>query len=88
MNDSPFADGSSFEKFNYALRPCKNMQRKTLCEDLARLSRIAGLATYRYVGFGAIGFHDFCLFHQRLGLEQAKPLLGGAKDSGKTRNPL
>jgi len=68
MNGTAFEDGSSFEKFNYALRPAKNMQRKMLCEALARLSRIAGLTTYRYIGFGAIGFHDFCLFHQRLGI--------------------
>jgi len=68
VNDPAFESGSSFEKFDYALRPAKNMQRKMLCEALARLSRIAGLATYRYIGFGAIGFHDFCLFHQRLGI--------------------
>ncbi len=60
---------STFERFNYALRPAKNMERKMFCEALARLSRIAGLASYRYVGFGAIGFHDFCLFHQRLGIK-------------------
>ena len=61
MSSNAFEDGSSFEKFNYALRPAKNMQRKMLCEALARLSRIAGLVSYRYIGFGAIGFHDFCL---------------------------
>ena len=43
MDASPFQDGSSFEKFNYALRPAKNMQRKMLCESLARLSRVSGL---------------------------------------------
>jgi hypothetical protein len=68
VNGNAFEGGSSFEKFNYALRPAKNMQRKMLCEALARLSRIAGLASYRYIGFGALGFHDFCLFHQRLGI--------------------
>jgi len=59
---------SSFEKFDYALRPAKNMERKMFCETLGRLSRVAPLSSYRYVGFGAIGFHDFCLFHQRLGI--------------------
>ena len=68
MSENHFEHGSSFEKFDYALRPAKNMQRKMLCEALARLSRIAGLATYRYIGFGALGFHDFCLLHQRLGI--------------------
>ncbi len=71
--------GSSFEKFNYALRPAKNMERKMFCEALARLSRIAGLATYRYIGFGAIGFHDFCLFHQRLGIREMVRIEGNLK---------
>ena len=39
-----------------------------ICETLARLSRIASLCSYRYVGFGATGFHDFVLIHQRLGI--------------------
>lgn len=52
------------------------MQRKMLCEALARLSRIAGLATYRYIGFGAVGFHDFCLFHQRLGINDMVSIEG------------
>jgi hypothetical protein len=76
VNGNPFEGGSSFEKFDYALRPAKNMQRKMLCEALARLSRIAGLASYRYIGFGAIGFHDFCLFHQRLGIHDMKSIEG------------
>ncbi len=41
-----------------------------------RLSRIARLASYRYVGFGAIGFHDFCLFHQRLGIKDMVSIEG------------
>jgi hypothetical protein len=67
---------SSFERFNYALRPAKNMERKMFCEALARLSRIATLASYRYVGFGAIGFHDFCLLHQRLGIKDMMSIEG------------
>lgn len=58
----------SFEKINYALRPAKNIERKMLCEAFSRLVRIAPLHQYRYVGFGSIGFHDFSLFHQRLGI--------------------
>lgn len=68
--------GSTLEKFNYALRPAKNMERKMFCEALARLSRIAGLATYRYIGFGALGFHDFCLIHQRLGIKDMTSIEG------------
>ena len=58
----------SFERINYALRPAKNIERKMFCETFARLSRISPLAKYRYIGFGSIGFHDFNLFHQRLGI--------------------
>ena len=73
---------SSFEKFNYALRPAKNIERKMLCEAFGRLPRIAPLHSYRYVGFGAIGFHDFCLFHQRLGISDMVSIEGneGARD--------
>ena len=67
---------SSFEKFNYALRPAKNIERKMLCEAFGRLPRIAPLTSYRYVGFGAIGFHDFCLFHQRLGISDMVSIEG------------
>jgi len=58
----------SFEKINYALRPAKNIERKMLAEAFSRLVRVAPLPEYRYVGFGSIGFHDFGLFHQRLGI--------------------
>lgn len=67
---------SSFEKFSYALRPAKNIERKMLCEAFGRLPRIAALSSYRYVGFGAIGFHDFSLFHQRLGISDMVSIEG------------
>jgi hypothetical protein len=59
----------TFEKFNYALRPAKNIERKMLCEGLSRISRIASPKTYRYIGFGGVGFVDFSLLHQRLGID-------------------
>ena len=59
----------TFERFNYALRPAKNIERKMICEGLGRLSRIARLSEYKYIGFGAIGFVDFTLFHQRMGID-------------------
>lgn len=64
----------TFEKFDYGLRPAKNIERKMMCETLARLSRIAPLRSYHYIGFGAIGFHDFVLFHQRLGIDRMTSL--------------
>lgn len=51
----------------YSLRPAKNTERNMLCEALQRLSRFGPLRDYRYVGFGAIYFVDFLLFHRRLG---------------------
>lgn len=58
----------SFEKFDYTLRPAKNIERKMICEALARLSAISPLSRYRYVGFGSISFKDLALVHQRLGI--------------------
>ena len=58
----------SFEKFNYTLRPAKNIERKMMCEVFGRLSALAPLTKYRYVGLGSISFKDFALVHQRLGI--------------------
>jgi hypothetical protein len=60
---------SSLGKFLYALRPAKNIERKMFCEVFARLSRIAPLSTYRYIGFGSNECCDFRLFHERLGIK-------------------
>ena len=59
---------SSHRKFNYSLRPAKNIERKMICEALQRLSHFAQLNTYRYVGFGSRYFSDFALFHKSLGI--------------------
>jgi hypothetical protein len=59
----------TFEKFNYALRPAKNIERKMICEGLSRIARIASPKTYRYIGFGGVGFVDFAILHQRLGVK-------------------
>jgi hypothetical protein len=72
----------SFEKFNYSLRPAKNIERKMFCEVFARLSRITPLRLYRYIGFGANTFVDFTLFHQRLGITDMVSI-EGFKDNKK-----
>ncbi len=59
---------SSMGKFNYGLRPAKNIERKMFCETFASLSCIAPMSRYRYVGFGSVEFIDFSLYHQRLGI--------------------
>lgn len=52
----------------YRVRPAKNIERKMICEALASLYRVDPLASYQYVGFGSLEFHDFALFYQRLGI--------------------
>ncbi len=81
---------SSFEKINYALRPAKNAQRKMISEFLSRLVKLAPMAKYRYVGFGSVGFHDFSLFHRRLGLTDMWSIEGAekAKERFKKNKPF
>jgi hypothetical protein len=59
---------SKSRPINYALRPAKNIERKMMGEALARLSVIAPLSRYRYVGLGSEFFNDFSLYHQTLGI--------------------
>jgi len=59
---------SSYEKINYALRPAKAVERKMLCDAFRRLSGLARLETYRYIGFGSTYFSDFVLVHKSLGI--------------------
>ncbi len=58
----------SFEKINYGLRPAKSIERKMICDACRRLSEIAQLKSYRYIGFGSTYFSDFVLLHKALGL--------------------
>lgn len=53
---------------NYHLRLAKNIERKMMGEAFSRLSSIARLSSYKYVGFGSEFFNDFSLFHQSLGI--------------------
>lgn len=59
---------SSYEKFNYTVRPAKCIERKMLAEAFAKLSCFDNLKNYEYVGFGSVYFSDFALFHKHLGL--------------------
>jgi hypothetical protein len=57
----------SFEKFNYSLRPSKQVERKILIEKLIRLSQISyPLRDYTYLGFGSVYYVDFQMFHKFL----------------------
>ena len=60
----------SYDRFSYALRPSKQVERKLLVEALRALDR-GGLkiARYLYVGLGSPYFVDFILFHKLLGIK-------------------
>jgi len=53
---------------DYTLRPAKNIERKMILEGLQRLSAYCHVPTFRYIGFGALYFRDFILFHKALGM--------------------
>lgn len=57
----------SFEKFNYLLRPSKQVERKLFIEALHHMSTIGyKIAEYTYVGLGSVYYADFILFHKYL----------------------
>lgn len=57
----------SFEKFNYALRPSKQVERKLLIETFHRLGQANyNIARYTYLGLGSVYFVDFVLLHKYL----------------------
>ena len=60
---------ASYERIHYGLRPAKNVQRKMLVEALRKLSELAAIDSYRYIGFGSTYFSDFSLFHKSLGIK-------------------
>lgn len=57
---------ASYEKFNYLIRPAKQIERKLLLEGLHKLSAQFAIREYRYVGFGSPFYADFMLFHKYL----------------------
>ncbi len=58
-------------KVQYDLRPSKQVERRMLVDAFQRLSQ-AGFAIrdYKYVGFGALTFFDFIIFHKLLGITE------------------
>lgn len=59
----------SFVKFNYSLRPSKQVERKLIVELLHRLSIAMpdyDFGSYTYVGLGSVYYTDFVLFHKYL----------------------
>jgi len=61
----------SYEKFNYAVRPSKQVERKLLIEALHYIGHNLDypLREYRYLGFGSVYYTDFILLHKYLYLK-------------------
>lgn len=55
---------------NYTLRPAKCVERKIMCELLAKFRTETPIHNYRYIGFGSFYFSDFVLFHNQLNINE------------------
>ena len=63
----------SFVKFDYTLRPSKQVERKLLIELVHRLgTEMTGydIKRYTYLGFGSVYYTDFVLFHKHLYIDR------------------
>src|SRR5579862_9115471 len=58
----------SYRAVHFGLRTAKHIERKMMAEALLRLDRGVPLNNYKYIGFGAIFYIDFLLFHRLLGI--------------------
>ncbi len=59
--------GSSV-KVNYSVRTSKSIERKMMCEMIARLEHFSRVSEYRYIGMGSKFFTDFVLMHKTFGI--------------------
>src|SRR5688572_20068153 len=60
----------SFEKFNYLLRPAKQVERKLILQGLLALMRDGvPIDSYTYLGFGSVFYADFVMLHKSIGIE-------------------
>ena len=67
MPDRPV---ESFSRFNYLLRPSKQVERKLFIEALHRLALGSfRIHEYTYLGFGSPYYADFILFHKYLHID-------------------
>lgn len=65
----------SANKINYEIRPCKFAERRMLVSSLARIIG-ATKKQYQYIGFGALSFVDFKLFHRELHIDKMYSIEG------------
>lgn len=58
----------SSRKINYNLRPTKAIERKLILEVIKEVCTLNNSNKYQYIGFGAVYFNDFKLFHRELNI--------------------
>ncbi|MFF2222481.1 O-methyltransferase [Streptomyces globisporus] len=61
---------------DYQLRPSKAVQRHMIVDVCRRLSAMARIAEYQYIGFGALEFVDFHLMHRALNINEMVSIEG------------
>ena len=65
------AELKSYEKFNYLLRPSKQVERKLIVETMHRLSCLGyDASNYTYLGLGSVYYADFIVFHKYLYIDR------------------
>lgn len=61
----------SYAKFNYLLRPAKQVERKVFLEAFHRMAEVGfPISEYGYLGLGSVYFADFVLFYKYLLIEK------------------
>lgn len=61
----------SYLKFNYALRPSKQVERKLIIKILNTMRETGyKISQYTYVGFGSVYYADFIVFHKYLYIDK------------------
>ncbi|HEX8376172.1 MAG TPA: O-methyltransferase, partial [Pedobacter sp.] len=76
---------TSFEKFNYGLRPAKNIERKMMADGFRRLSGFGKVNEYTYIGMGSLYFTDFTLFHRLLNFRRMISIESSDKEKYQKR---
>lgn len=70
LTESVMKMSNSGRLINYTLRPAKCVERKIMCELLAKFRTETPIHNYRYIGFGSFYFSDFVLFHNQLNINK------------------
>jgi hypothetical protein len=70
-------------QIDYNLRPAKHIERVMLSQAMRRLGPFGAVESYRYIGFGALYYRDFRLFHRDLGITDMVSLEKDTTNKGR-----